>query len=50
MSWPIGDGLPINLFTGQTTDGTSNTQTKGQGTNIYAGAEIPVFKNPLFPN
>jgi hypothetical protein len=42
------NGLPINLFTGQTTDGTSNTQTnaqttgqtKGQSTNIYAGASF----------
>jgi hypothetical protein len=43
-------GLPINLFTGQTTDGTSNTQTKGQQTNVYAGADIPVFANPIFNN
>ena len=50
MSWLTGGGLPINLFTGQTTDGTQNTQTKGQQTNIYAGADIPVFKNPLVPN
>lgn len=27
-------GLPISLFTGQTTDGTSNTQAKGSGSQI----------------
>ena len=41
-------GLPINLFTGSTSDGTSNTQTKGQSTNVSASADIPVFKNPIF--
>ena len=32
------NGLPINLFTGQQNEGTSNTQTKGQTTNVYAEA------------
>ena len=41
-------GLPINLFTGSTSDGTSNTQTKGQSTNVNASADIPVFKTPIF--
>jgi hypothetical protein len=31
-------GLPINLFTGQSTSGTQNTQTKGQTTNVHADA------------
>jgi hypothetical protein len=34
------NGLPINLFTGQTTDATSNTQSKGQSTNVNATAGI----------
>jgi len=33
-------GLPLNLFTGQTTSGTQNTQTKGQQTNFNAGASF----------
>lgn len=37
------NGLPISLFTGQQSDGTSNTATKGQTTNINASvsAEFP---------
>ena len=42
-------GLPINLFTGQTTSGTSNTQTKGQTTNVNAGLDVPILKGPLIP-
>lgn len=33
-------GLPINLFTGQQTDGTSDTKTKGQTTNVNASASF----------
>jgi hypothetical protein len=33
-------GLPINLFTGQTSSGTSNTAQKGQVTNVNAGASF----------
>jgi len=40
-------GLPINLFTGQTTSGTSNTQTKGQQTNIDAHLETPNLAHPF---
>lgn len=39
-------GLPINLFTGQTTSGTQNTQTKGQMTNVNASLDVPL-KNPF---
>ena len=33
-------GLPINLFTGSTTSGTSNTQSKGQTAGVNAAAGI----------
>ncbi|WP_372785016.1 hypothetical protein [Phenylobacterium sp.] len=33
-------GLPIGLFTGQATNGTSSTQTTGQNTNVNASAGI----------
>jgi hypothetical protein len=29
MSWRTGAGLPINLFTGQRTDGTADTASRG---------------------
>jgi hypothetical protein len=44
------NGLPINLFTGQTSSGTANTQAKGQNTNVNAGLNIPILTNPLFAN
>jgi hypothetical protein len=44
------NGLPINLFTGQTSNGNTSTQAKGQNTNVSAGLEIPILKNPLIPN
>jgi hypothetical protein len=34
------NGLPINLFTGQTTQGTTNTEAKGTNTNVNASAGI----------
>jgi hypothetical protein len=43
-------GMPINLFTGQTSSGDSSTQTKGQVTNVNAGLNIPILSNPLFAN
>lgn len=42
------NGLPINLFTGQTTDGTQNTAAKGQNTNVNASAGISYFGLPNF--
>jgi hypothetical protein len=42
------NGLPINLFTGSTTQGTENTQSKGQGTNISAGLDVPIMSGHLF--
>lgn len=43
------NGLPINLFTGQTSSGTSNTQTKGTTSQLSAGLDIPLLNGPLFP-
>lgn len=43
------NGLPINLFTGQTTGGTQSTQTKGQTTNVNASLDIPIYGKPLIP-
>ena len=42
-------GLPIGLFTGSTSDGTSNTQAqaKGQQTNINAGAAVNFTSLPF---
>jgi hypothetical protein len=36
----ILNGLPINLFTGSTTNGTQATQTKGQATNVHTDASF----------
>jgi len=40
------NGLPINLFTGQTTEGTQNTATKGQSTNVNASAGLSFIGSP----
>jgi hypothetical protein len=37
------NGLPIGLFTGKQTDETSNTQSKGQNTNISADLTVPIM-------
>lgn len=42
-------GLPISLFTGQTTQGTSNTQSKGTNTQVSAGLDVPIYGKPLIP-
>jgi len=42
------NGLPINLFTGQTTNGTVNTATKGQTTNVNASAGASLKPGHLF--
>ena len=40
------NGLPISLFTGQTTQGTSNTQAKGTNTNVNASAGVSYTGSP----
>lgn len=40
------NGLPINLFTGQTTDATQNSAAKGQNTNVSAQAGISFIGSP----
>lgn len=39
-------GLPINLFTGSTTSGTSDTHTKGQSTSIEGSASANFYGIP----